>query len=191
MTTFFPFSIIGLDTHPSSNTTTSRSSETKSSASTSWLGCTVSRNLVPLRPDGHLLEFPQIRVDCFTRPHPPTSDKAWHLPPGPVLAPPAQLYLLTHVHTDHLLGLSDNFTGQIVCSPDTKRLLLQLESEKERGYVVDGTKEIGAKKYGGLKARVEGKGTKDERSVDRIASAPVTRADGRKRSRTACPGRSN
>lgn len=125
--------------------------------------------------DGHLLEFPQIRVDCFTAP-PPASRPQWtlphplqpHLPHRP--APPAQLYLLTHVHSDHLIGLSDTFTGHIICSPDTKRMLLKLESEKERDLVVKGSKERPRRKYEGLKARAEGKGTKDERVVDRIVS---------------------
>jgi hypothetical protein len=67
-----------------------------------------------------------------------------------------------------LLGLSDNFTGHILCSPDTKRMLLKLESEKERDLLVKGNKESPKRKYEGLKARVEGKGTKDERVVDRI-----------------------
>lgn len=85
-------------------------------------------------------------------------------------APPAQLYLLTHVHSDHLLGLSDSFTGKIVCSPDTKRMLLRLEAEQSRQHHVEGTKEVIKRKYEGLRARVVGKGTRDERVVDHIVS---------------------
>lgn len=68
-------------------------------------------------------------------------------------APNAQLYLLTHVHTDHLIGLNDNFTGRIVCSPDTKRMLLRLEAEKDRALLHNGIKEIKQRKYEGLCAR--------------------------------------
>jgi hypothetical protein len=47
-------------------------------------------------------------------------------------------------------------------------MLLKLESEKERDLVVCGSKQRPKRKYDGLRARVEGKGTKDERIVDRI-----------------------
>lgn len=122
--------------------------------------------------DGCLLEFPQIRVDCFTS-RPRTQAEPWMLPSpdDPTLltpARPAQLYLLTHVHTDHLLGLSDNFTGRIVCSLDTKRMLLRLQGEKERLAVLAGSK--ARLKYEGLQSRVMDRGTKHERTVDNIVS---------------------
>ncbi|KAK4688867.1 hypothetical protein P7C73_g1215, partial [Tremellales sp. Uapishka_1] len=65
-------------------------------------------------------------------------------------APNAQLFLLTHVHSDHLLGLSDGFTGKIICSADTKRMLLALEPEKERVHLEDGIREEKRLKYAGL-----------------------------------------
>lgn len=49
-------------------------------------------------------------------------------------------------------------------------MLLKLEAEKEREMIVQGVKERPKRKYEGLKARVEGRGTKDERVVDRIVS---------------------
>lgn len=126
--------------------------------------------LIP--PDGHILEFPQIRVDCFTPPPSPP----WLLPDPddpskpPRPAPNAQLYLLTHVHSDHLIGLSNEFTGRIVCSPDTKRMLLQLEAEQPRQHLAEGLRETRQCKYAGLRARAIDKGKKTERIVDRIVS---------------------
>jgi hypothetical protein len=49
-----------------------------------------------------------------------------------------------------LNGLSNNFTGKIVCSPETKKLLLQLEEEKSHINVSKGNTEIGRRKYSGL-----------------------------------------
>ncbi|WVW81880.1 hypothetical protein I302_103878 [Kwoniella bestiolae CBS 10118] len=125
--------------------------------------------------NGHLLEFPTIRVDCFL---PSTSSTLLPSPPScpthphPLRpAPNAQLFLLTHVHSDHLLGLSDSFTGKIICSPDTKRMLLALEAELDRGYLEEGKREVKRLKYPGLKRRVEGKG-KEEKIVDRIEAVP-------------------
>ncbi|WWC85879.1 uncharacterized protein L201_000746 [Kwoniella dendrophila CBS 6074] len=125
--------------------------------------------------NGHLLEFPTIRVDCFL---PSTSSTLLpSLPTCPTHpyplrpAPNAQLFLLTHVHSDHLMGLSDAFTGKIICSPDTKRMLLALEAEVDRGFLEEGTKEVKRLKYPGLRKRKEGKG-KDEKIVDRIEAVP-------------------
>ncbi|WVQ93754.1 hypothetical protein IAU59_000831 [Kwoniella sp. CBS 9459] len=126
---------------------------------------------------GHLLEFPTIRVDCFLPSSPtstllPHSDPCTSTHPYPLSpAPNAQLFLLTHVHSDHLLGLSDSFTGKIICSPDTKRMLLRLEPEIERTHLENGVKESRRLKYPGLRPRLEGKG-KEEKLVDRIEAAP-------------------
>lgn len=126
-------------------------------------------------PDGHILEFPLIRVDCFTVPPPPSTPARWLLPDpydlsAPSLpAPNAQLFLLTHVHSDHLLGLSETFTGKIVCTPDTKRMLLRLEAEVQREYVHEGLREgPGKRKYAGLKARTEVTQKGKKRVVDLI-----------------------
>ncbi|KAG2344465.1 hypothetical protein BDR05DRAFT_910025 [Suillus weaverae] len=67
------------------------------------------------------LPYP-IRVDCFTC--------TAHLP-APYNSP--ALYLLTHSHTDHILGLSSkSFAARVVCSPDTKEMLLRHEIYLER-----------------------------------------------------------
>lgn len=68
-------------------------------------------------------------------------------------APNAQYYLLTHVHSDHLIGLTNDFTGNIICSPNTKRMLLRLEAEKDRDYLHSGVREVKRRKYEGLAAR--------------------------------------
>lgn len=136
--------------------------------------------------DGHMLEFPQIRVDCFTNP-PPSTKEPWILPSTPSSssssgsnhqdslpscsyrqAPNAQLFLLSHAHSDHLFGLTDSFTGHIICTPDTKAMLLRLEAEMDRQHLVDGVRERGKRKYEGLKAKVVDRGTKTERVIDRI-----------------------
>ncbi|WOO84707.1 5' exonuclease Apollo [Vanrija pseudolonga] len=103
-----------------------------------------------------LYKFPLIRVDCFTSPRPGTT---WLLPnpKDPSLpwtpAPNAQLFLLTHVHSDHLLGLSNSFAGRILCSPDTKRMLLSLEAESNRVHSLNGILEVPKRKYDGLRPR--------------------------------------
>ncbi|WVQ80268.1 hypothetical protein IAT38_002373 [Cryptococcus sp. DSM 104549] len=125
---------------------------------------------------GHLLEFPLIRVDCFL-PAPVDKDKLWQLPCIPSSstepityrpAPPAQLFLLTHTHADHLMGLSSDFTGKIVCSPETKRMLPTLEPERERGLLESGHRESATKRFGGLAPRRMGGHT-----VDRIVTIPI------------------
>lgn len=128
-----------------------------------------------LNVDGYLLEFPQIRVDCFTS-RLGTRANPLRLPSStdPTIltrAREAQLYLLTHVHTDHLSGLTESFTGQIICSLDTKRMLLRLEEEKERKAVHDGDKPTAKRKFGALRKHTLDEGTKHERIVDRIVSA--------------------
>lgn len=102
-----------------------------------------------------MLEFPLIRVDCFTTARP---EDVWLLP-RPLLpevtapAPQARLHLLTHVHTDHLQGLDDAFTGRILCHPDTKRMLLRLEAMNDRRDLHNGKTEVVKRKYTGLVAR--------------------------------------
>lgn len=71
--------------------------------------------------NGIIQEYPFIRVDEFT-----------------TLQEPAKLHLLTHAHSDHLVGLqAKSFDGQIICSEDTKDVLLRLEQYKERAYYAD------------------------------------------------------
>lgn len=65
-------------------------------------------------------EFPFIRVDAFT-----------DIPEIKNTRP--KLHLLTHAHTDHIVGLqAKSFDQPIICSRDTKEILLRLELYKER-----------------------------------------------------------
>jgi hypothetical protein len=101
---------------------------------------------LPPRPppaDGHLLEFPLIRVDCFTQTTP------IFLPPSYLPAPNAQLYLLSHIHTDHLEGLStaSEFNGTILCSAASKEMLLRLEAATQRVLHLKGHIETPRRKY--------------------------------------------
>jgi len=62
-----------------------------------------------------------IRVDAFAT---PANAPDYQAP---------SLHLLTHTHTDHLVGLSSNKFGAIVvCSPAAKEMLLNLEPTHER-----------------------------------------------------------
>lgn len=49
-------------------------------------------------------------------------------------------------------------------------MLLKLENENRRSEVIQGKKEVVKRKFEGLKAKVLGKGTKEERVVDIIVS---------------------
>ncbi|KAK0497910.1 beta-lactamase-like protein [Armillaria luteobubalina] len=65
-----------------------------------------------------LVEYPTIRIDEFTT---PKNDRR------------AQLYLLTHTHSDHIVGLQAKGFGETVyCSHDSKEMLLRHEAYKER-----------------------------------------------------------
>ena len=89
------------------------------------------RQIVPLCPSAmppgtpyHSFALPYpIRVDNFTA----ILDD---LPP-PYNRPP--LHLLTHTHSDHIHGLaSKSFAYRVICSPDTKEMLLRHEVYAER-----------------------------------------------------------
>ncbi|AFR94060.2 hypothetical protein CNAG_07550 [Cryptococcus neoformans var. grubii H99] len=126
--------------------------------------------------NGHILEFPLIRVDSFVAP--PAPHRPQWLIPGPSSSPSeplelyqpprAQLFLLSHTHADHVVGLTSDFTGHIICSPDTKRMLLDLEPERERQWLDKGIRETKIKRFGGLAAKrgIDGK------LVDRIEALP-------------------
>jgi hypothetical protein len=81
---------------------------------------TSSRQVImpPGTPDnGFIVPYP-IRVDDFAN------------PPG---TRHAVLFMLSHTHSDHIVGLSaKSFSGKIVCSRDAKAMLLLHESYKGR-----------------------------------------------------------
>ncbi|KAG8855354.1 hypothetical protein FRB91_002329 [Serendipita sp. 411] len=67
----------------------------------------------------------------FLRPYPIRVD-AFATPVDPDFVPPA-LHLLTHTHTDHIVGLSSRtFGGVVVCSQVAKDMLLRWEPIAER-----------------------------------------------------------
>ena len=67
---------------------------------------------------GFIPPFP-IRVDQFAS--------------APELTSVPALYLLSHTHTDHILGLSaKSFASTTICSPDAKEMLLRHETYSER-----------------------------------------------------------
>lgn len=68
--------------------------------------------------DGRVEHFPTLAVDHFAV----RRDR-----------PPVRAYLLSHVHSDHLIGLARNFTGPLIyCTQATKELLLELQTRKHR-----------------------------------------------------------
>ncbi|KAK4503807.1 hypothetical protein PRZ48_004722 [Zasmidium cellare] len=67
--------------------------------------------------DGNVSEFPDIRIDHF-RKTPSTR--------------PALAYFLSHVHSDHLIGLDSCKSPFIYCSPATREILLRLEKYPHR-----------------------------------------------------------
>lgn len=102
---------------------------------------------------GYVLEYPRIRVDHFDQspvPVPPSilahrrsvskgnlqnGSESDSLPfaPNQIHFDKPLLYLLTHIHTDHLKGLDrPGITAPIYCSHATKQLLLKYERQKTR-----------------------------------------------------------
>ncbi|TYJ54920.1 hypothetical protein B9479_004428 [Cryptococcus floricola] len=102
---------------------------------------------------GHVLEFPTVRIDSFG-PHPRTA-----LPhPVSPTPPPAQLFLLSHTHADHVLGLHSAWTGTIITSPDSKGMLLHLVPEREREWLYRNIRQRARRTYDGLKPRLGASG---------------------------------
>jgi DNA cross-link repair 1C protein len=90
------------------------------------ISCAVPNQLVGPGPSmpretpfhGLIPPFP-IRVDQFGA--------------SPGLTAIPALYLLSHTHSDHILGLSaKSFASTIICSPDAKQMLLKHELYRER-----------------------------------------------------------
>lgn len=67
--------------------------------------------------DGIVREFPTIRIDHF-RSHPGK--------------PPPAAYFLSHVHSDHLLGLESVKMPFVYCSATTRQMLLKMEKYPHR-----------------------------------------------------------
>lgn len=86
--------------------------------------------------DGLIAEFPDIRIDYF-RNHP---DKT----------PPAACFL-SHVHSDHLLGLETLKMPFIYCSAATRQFLLKMEKYPHRINFSKGTLEARKQTYKHLK----------------------------------------
>lgn len=87
--------------------------------------------------DGHVKEFPDIRIDYFR-----ASSEASKSP----LA-----YFLSHVHTDHLVGLESCKSRFIYCSPATREILLRLEKYPHRMNFAKGILETRKQTYRHLK----------------------------------------
>ncbi len=69
---------------------------------------------------GRVPPYTDIRVDAFTTPR-GEEEEVTHL------------HLLTHVHSDHIVGLENPSFGQLViCSPDSKNMLLRAEKGPDR-----------------------------------------------------------
>ncbi|ODN76108.1 hypothetical protein L202_06041 [Cryptococcus amylolentus CBS 6039] len=121
---------------------------------------------------GHVLEFPTVRIDSFG-PRPPHA-ALHHVPVSPggrvswYSPPPAQLFLLSHTHADHVLGLHSDWTGTIITSPDSKGMLLNLVPEREREWLYRNIRQRPRRRFDGLKPRVGASGA----IVDRIQTLP-------------------
>ncbi|KAF1812531.1 hypothetical protein P152DRAFT_514162, partial [Eremomyces bilateralis CBS 781.70] len=86
--------------------------------------------------NGIVEEFPYIRIDNFRK---------W-----PDASPPLACFL-SHVHSDHLLGLESLKAPFIYCSPATREILLRLEKYPHRLNFAKGILEQRLQSYGHLK----------------------------------------
>lgn len=87
--------------------------------------------------DGKVKEFPDIRIDHFR-----LSSEA---------SRPPLAYFLSHVHSDHLLGLESCKSPFIYCSPATKEIILRLEKYPHRMNFAKGILETRKQTYRHLK----------------------------------------
>lgn len=87
--------------------------------------------------DGNVAEFPDIRIDYFR--------------PASGNAKPALAYFLSHVHSDHLLGLEACKSPFIYCSAATRDILLRLEKYPHRMNFAKGILETRKQTYRHLK----------------------------------------
>jgi DNA cross-link repair 1C protein len=85
---------------------------------------------------GVVSEFPNIRIDFFRR--------------GDNLPPPLACFL-SHVHSDHLMGLESLKAPFVYCSPATREILLRLEKYPSRMNFAKGILETRRQTYRHLK----------------------------------------
>ncbi|KAK5171313.1 uncharacterized protein LTR77_004457 [Saxophila tyrrhenica] len=86
--------------------------------------------------DGKVKEFPDVRIDSFRN--------------EPNSRPPLAFFL-SHVHSDHLLGLETCKSPFIYCSPGTRDILLRLEKYPHRMNFAKGILETRKQTYRHLK----------------------------------------
>lgn len=109
---------------------------------------------------GYIPPYPEIRVDSF-------SDSI----NSPF--PPAKLYLLSHTHSDHIQGLDAKSFGQpVVCSEDSKRMLLLGERASDRIAFDNGDICDRRRPWSHLKAKAR-KGDSTSISRDLLVSIPL------------------
>jgi DNA cross-link repair 1C protein len=84
--------------------------------------------------DGKVVEFPDIRIDYFRADSDPSS--------SPPLA-----FFLSHVHSDHLLGLEMKSKIFTYCTPATRDILLRLEKYPHRMNFAKGILETRIQSY--------------------------------------------
>ncbi len=82
--------------------------------------------------DGRVAEFPDIRIDYF------------RTVPG---SRPPLAYFLSHVHSDHLVGLESCKSPFIYCTPGTRDILLRLEKYPHRMNFARGILETRTQTY--------------------------------------------
>lgn len=89
--------------------------------------------------DGHVAEFPRIRIDRFR-----VNDGS---------STPSLANFLSHIHTDHLIGLdSPSYGGPFIyCSSATREMLLRLEKYPTRMNFANGLTETRTQTYKHLK----------------------------------------
>ncbi|KAF8999333.1 beta-lactamase-like protein [Cyathus striatus] len=107
---------------------------------------------------------PGTPFNAFTPPYRIRIDEFTTLPPD---APQPLLHLLTHAHSDHTLGLAaKSFGYPVICSADTKEMLLRHEVYKERELLENGVRTEKVRTYGHLKVGL-GEGEEEGGGVKR------------------------
>ena len=79
---------------------------------------------------------PGTPYNSFIKPYPIRVDEFTDKKDGSLTVP--TLHLLTHTHSDHIIGLnSKGFASQVICSKDAKEMLLKHETYHAR-FLRDG-----------------------------------------------------